>query len=153
MSNIVPLEKDIRDKFLMGHSIAELSKLFGLPRFILSKILDHPTCHERQLEKLQTVRFRAVEYRLRAFEEAEVSLECLVNIRDTATDENLKRLASKDIIKFAGLEPRKIVEVQNHNSYGLDKETKDFYEHVMREVGGEERKQQDIVDAEIVPQE
>jgi hypothetical protein len=129
------LEEEIRKKYIQGHSLADLCKMYSLPRFTIAQVLNHPSVDAHTTDRLTTVRRRVVAYRLRAFEGAEDALESLIDLLESSQDETVRRHVANDLIRVAGLEPRKVLEVKGQHDFGIDAESKEWLREIFRESG------------------
>ena len=66
--------------------------------------------------------------------------------------EEIKRLASLDVVKISGLMPRKRVLVESNKMNGIDEDTREFMFQVMKEMrsGGKEKAIEDVEHSPIL---
>ncbi|HJZ11026.1 MAG TPA: hypothetical protein VJ521_02680 [Acidobacteriota bacterium] len=128
-------DAEVINAYIGGASIAALAQRFGLSSSGVSLLLKRyaPIVDERLL-KLAS---RIIEFKLDAVEGAERGLQVLKDIiaQGSTCTKELQRLTSNDLIRIAGLEPRKRVLVESTGHHGIDEDTRDFMELVMHEAG------------------
>lgn len=136
---------DVKARYLSGQDLPTIAATLAIPRFLVYTILDDPAVKAATLARVTSLQNRIVDFKLRAFDAAEDALAKLAFLGQNAADESLQRKASNDVIRIAGLEPRKIVRVMGHMDHSLDAESRQWFDEVLQEVG---MRKIDVVDAE-----
>src|SRR3990170_8821525 len=121
--------------FLGGKSMSDIARDYGISVSAVSARLNHPQIKPEVLKRLNTLASRVLEFKLDAFDGAEKALGKLVKLSDTAKTEELQRLASLDVVKIAGLMPRKRLLIESNALNGIDQDTREWISQVIRETG------------------
>ena len=131
---ITPRDFAVINAFLGGRSRAEIAADHGVSSAYISEILKKKQVAEELARRLDALGERVLSFKLNAFDHAEKGLKKLSDLIDDplATNE-LKRLAALDCVKIAGMMPRKRILVEANNYHGIDEDTRDFIQQVLRE--------------------
>ena len=113
--------------------MSDIAQDYGISISAVSQRLNHPQIKPEVIKRLNTLANRALEFKLNAFDGAESALTKLIKLSDTAKTEELQRLASLDVVKIAGFMPRKRLLIESNNVNGIDSDTKEWIENVIRE--------------------
>ena len=125
---------DILNAFLGGRTVSEIAQDYGITPQAVGAVLRKPSLRPELLKRVNTLANRVLEFKLDAFDGAEVALKKLVHLSGSAKTEELQRLSSLDVVKIAGLMPRKRLLVETSQYHGIDADTKEFIETVLKEV-------------------
>lgn len=144
-------QQDIITRYLSGAKVSQIAAALGLSRYTIYQHLRHPKIKAYLQDRFIELQQRVLEFKLQAVEEAESSLDKIINLRDTAKEEKLQRDCAKDVIEIAGLLPRKRILVETDHRHGIDQDTLEFMHAVAKETGLSIEPQfaEEIIDAEL----
>lgn len=125
---------DILNAFLGGKSVSDIAKDYGVTPQAIGAVLRKPSLRPELLKRVNTLANRVLEFKLDAFDGAETALKKLVYLSGSAKTEELQRLSSLDVVKIAGLMPRKRLLVETSQYHGIDQDTREWIDTVMKEV-------------------
>ena len=115
--------------------MSDIAQDYGISASAVSQRLNHPQIKPEVIKRLNTLANRALEFKLDAFDGAEVALKKLIKLSDGAKTEELQRLASLDVVKISGLMPRKRLLIESNGVNGIDQDTREWISQVIKEVG------------------
>ena len=130
-----PATFSMLNAFLGGRSMSDIAQDYGISASAVSQRLNHPQIKPEVIKRLNTLANRALEFKLDAFDGAEVALKKLIKLSDGAKTEELQRLASLDVVKISGLMPRKRLLIESNGVNGIDQDTREWISQVIKEVG------------------
>lgn len=129
-----PRHYDVINRYCQGESIASIARSYGKDRHTIWQVVTHPDVQVEIQKRVAMLQARVVDFKLKAFDAAEDSLEKIQFLSQNATDPALQRLASLDTIKIAGLMPRKRILVQDDRNNGISDDVRDFIGDVIAEM-------------------
>ena len=139
--DMTPRDFSIVNALLNGRNKREVASDHGISTQQLNHILRDQVVRDKIAERMEKLGEKVISFKLDAVDGA---IDALAEVRristQGATDE-LKRLASMDLIKVSGLMPRKRVLVEGSSFNGIDDDLKDYIHEVMKEASN-------IVDAQ-----
>ena len=130
-------QQDLISRYLGGESPKEIAIGNGIGANTIHHTLALPHVRSEIERRLATVAERVMKFKLDAFDGAEGALQKLVNLSQFGKTEELQRLSSLDVVKIAGLMPRKRVLVESNNQNGIDEDTREWFSQVLQEARGE----------------
>lgn len=87
--------------------------------------------------RLSQLQFRALEFKLRAFDGAEDGLEAMHEaLQAPETDIGMKRAITNDLARLASLEPRKHVEIRDFQDRGITEDVRSMFSQILEEARG-----------------
>lgn len=132
--SITPHQHQILQMYLAGMTGADIAKQLGLTPSTVYSHLRNPLVKAVIAERMREADMVIVDFKLKALYASMDSLDQLINLSRTASDDTVKRAASKDVIEIAGLMPRKRVLVQGEGMNGIDKDTVEYFDDVVAEI-------------------
>lgn len=139
---ITPDDLEVINAFLGGKKRKEIAAERGTTVYAVDAKLKRPDVKDELRRRMAAIADRVVSFKMRAFDGAEGALEKLITLSSSANTQELQRLASIDVVKIAGLMPRKRILVEKNETHGIDEDTLDFFKQVMEETN------MNVVDAE-----
>lgn len=125
---------EVANAFLNGRTRKQIAADQGTSVRDIGATLNKPAVQTEIQRRMATLLNRTISFKLRAFDGAEGALEKLISINQASTTPiEVQRLSSVDLIKIAGLGPRKRVLVEHQGANGVPADTLDFLQEVMRE--------------------
>lgn len=124
---------DIINKFLGGASQTEIAASQGISPSSVSARMRKPDVQDEIRRRLNKVGDKLLTFKLDAIDGAVDGLQNLRTLAATTINEETKRKTSNDLIRVAGLEPRRRVLVESNNFHGIDEDTREFFKQVMHE--------------------
>jgi hypothetical protein len=132
-----PVEDAVAQMYVAGHPISDICRAFALPRVAIVAMLNRPDVKFAMHTRLSQLQFRALEFKLRAFEGAEDGLELMHQaLGDAKVDMGLKRAITNDLARLASLEPRRTVELRDFQDKGITEDVRDMFKQVLDEARG-----------------
>ena len=137
--NLSPRDVDIINRFLGGQSRTQIAAAYCITTQAVISAMNKQAVRDVIVERLEKLSEKVLEFKLDAVDGAIDGLGRLREFVDPANPKaatkELIRLASNDLIKVAGLEPRKRLLVESNNLNGIDEDTRDWLTQILHEAG------------------
>jgi len=149
---IVPYDLEIVNAFLAGRTRAEIAAERGVTTSAIAGVLHKPEVMVEIERRFTEIGSRVATFKINAINGAANALDTLIGISQAGITEEIKRLASLDVVKISGLMPRKRVLVESNKMNGIDEDTREFMFQVMKEMrsGGKEKAIEDVEHSPIL---
>lgn len=124
---------DIVNKFLGGMPVREIAEMKDTTPSAINYHLKKPDVQDEIRRRLHALGDKLLVFKLDAVDGAIEGLAKLKTTLATTINEETTRKTANDLIRVAGLEPRRRVLVESNNYQGIDEDTREFFKQVMHE--------------------
>lgn len=131
--DISPRDFSVINGLLNGRSRKQLADDHGLSPERIGQILKNRAVMDAIAERLEKLGEKVITFKLDAVDGAIDALAEVKKIAAGGKTEEIRRLASMDVIKISGLMPRKRILVEGNTFNGIDDDLKDYIQEVMKE--------------------
>jgi len=127
-------EAEVVNAFLNGRTRREISAIQGISVHKVSEILSRPKVKDEIQRRFEEVASRVSSFKINAINSAAAAFDKLEEISQVGSTEEIKRLASLDIVKISGLMPRKRVLVESDRDNGVTEDARELIRTVLKEI-------------------